>query len=192
MRLPQFVVNYVDSVVSSNLLSNISTNIVNFIIWRSLETFSLPSILLIPIFHLAMTSITERIQKILRSSINSDVCVGRENRKLILSSETENRLKLRDLLEDQHRMMYYTVTISTVPTLPEHIVRRKTSNLKWQNASTLCKTQATMRKSTVKYPTYYTITYLGDLIEDDQEVIDNDADIEHDIHCTPVRLQNHN
>ena len=43
-----------------------------------------------------------------------------------------------------------------------------------------------MRKSTVKYPTYYIITYLGDLIEDDQEVIDNDADIEHDIHCTPV------
>ena len=43
-----------------------------------------------------------------------------------------------------------------------------------------------MRKSTVKYPTYYTLTYLGDLLEDDQEVIYGEADIEHDINCTPT------
>ena len=43
-----------------------------------------------------------------------------------------------------------------------------------------------MRKSTVKYPTYYTLTYLGDLLEDDQEVIDGEADIEHVINCTPT------
>merc|ERR1719270_2910422 len=68
-----------------------------------------------------MTSITEKIQRILRSTLSSNV-VDDDNKiqdkNTILSSETQNRLKLREVLEDQHRMMYYTVTVSTVTSIP--------------------------------------------------------------------------
>ena len=74
------------------------------------------------------------------------------------------------MFEYHHRLMYYTVTISTAPTISPSIVQRKSSNLKWQNASTLCNSQAKMRKSTVHYPSYYNITYLEDFTEDDEDM----------------------
>merc|ERR1719270_929088 len=50
-----------------------------------------------------MTSITEKIQRILRSTLSSNV-VDDDNKiqdkTTILSSETQNRLKLREVLED--------------------------------------------------------------------------------------------
>merc|ERR1712045_661569 len=100
-----------------------------------------------------------------------------EDKNRVLSTETQNRLKLREVLEDQHRMMDYTVTISTLPPVRKSAVsRRKTSTLRWQYASTLTKTQATMRKSTVHCPTYYNITYLGELLEHEDEEEDEEED----------------
>merc|ERR1711994_861022 len=92
---------------------------------------------------------------------------------------SESRIKLREILSEQHRLMYYTVTVSTLS--PHHLTRlRKDSrNLKWQFASTLYKSQATMRKSTINYPSYYNIAYLGEILEDDetdQEILDHPAD----------------
>ena len=61
---------------------------------------------------LAMTSITEKIQRILRSTLSSNV-VDDDNKiqdkTPILSSETQNRLKLREVLEDQHRIALLTI-----------------------------------------------------------------------------------
>ena len=47
----------------------------------------------------------------------------------------------REILSDQHRLMYYTVTVSTLP--PHHLtrIRKDSRNLKWQMASTLYKSQ---------------------------------------------------
>merc|ERR1719471_283608 len=56
-----------------------------------------------------MSAITEKIQTILRSRI-SRAGPGSES----VEEMTENRIKLRDILSDQHRVMYYTVTISTL------------------------------------------------------------------------------
>merc|ERR1719297_801221 len=64
--------------------------------------------------------------------------------------------------------MYYTVTVPSSPQPPPSS-RRRSSVLRWQYASTLTKTQATMRKSTVHCPTYYNITYLGELLEHEDE-----------------------
>merc|ERR1711902_131591 len=109
-----------------------------------------------------------------------------EPSKSVLSTETQNRLKLREVLEDQHRMMYYTVTISTIPPVRKTAVSvRKTSTLRWQYASTLSKTQATMRKSTVHCPTYYNITYLGELLESDED--DDLTDIEQSNNCNAIK-----
>ena len=57
----------------------------------------------------------------------------------------------REVLEDQHRMMYYTVTISTIPGVKKSAVSvRKTSTLRWQYASTLSKTQVDFTKTVIK------------------------------------------
>ena len=45
-------------------------------------------------------------------------------------------------------MMYYTVTISTIPPVRKTAVSvRKTSTLRWQYASTLSKTQVDLTKN---------------------------------------------
>jgi len=179
--------------LQSFVVSYISYNFFSLFFWSTVDFISLPSYIILPFVQIAMTSITEKIQRILRSTLSSNV-VDDDNKiqdkTTILSSETQNRLKLREVLEDQHRMMYYTVTVSTVTSIPlEQVSRRKTSMLKWQYASTLSKTQATMRKSTVMCPTYYNITYLGELLETDEDddssdYLDDKFDIEIDDNCT--------
>ena len=48
-------------------------------------------------------------------------------------------------------MMYYTVTISTIPPVRKTAVSvRKTSTLRWQYASTLSKTQVDFTKTVIK------------------------------------------
>ena len=63
-----------------------------------------------------MTSITEKIQRILRSTLSSNV-VDDDNKiqdkTTILSSETQNRLKLREVLEDQHRRQAFMETVGS-------------------------------------------------------------------------------
>merc|ERR1711902_450941 len=159
--------------LQSFVVTNITSNLISYILWSSVDSFSLESVIFLPLLHLAMTTISEKLQNVWRSKEDDS-----DNFNHMISLETQNRLKLREILEAQHRMMYYTVTISTVPSvlnLPEHIARRKTSCLKWQYASTLYKTQATMRKSTVQSPTYYSITYLGELLENDEDEEINEA-----------------
>merc|ERR1719458_737266 len=123
-----------------------------------------------------MSAISEKIQRILRSRVNTETDPSSNSEEQI----SENRIKLREILSEQHRLMYYTVTVSTLS--PHHLtrVRKDSRNLKWQLASTLYKSQATMRKSTINYPSYYNITYLGEILEDDettdQEILDHPAD----------------
>merc|ERR1712051_81650 len=123
-----------------------------------------------------MSAISEKIQRILRSRVSAETDPSANSEEQI----SENRVsKLREILSEQHRLMYYTVTVSTLS--PHHLtrVRKDSRNLKWQLASTLYKSQATMRKSTINYPSYYNIAYLGEILEDDetdQEILDHPAD----------------
>merc|ERR1719412_2824949 len=89
-----------------------------------------------------MSALTEKIQSILRTRIGRVTDVPSERTEEM----SENRKKLRDILSDQHRVMYYTVTISS---LSSPSLRKDSTNLKWQYASTVYKSQATMRKSTI-------------------------------------------
>merc|ERR1719414_2949035 len=180
-------------ILQSFVVSYISSNFISIIFWFSLDYISFPApVIILPFVQIAMATITEKIQRILRSTLShnnaEEESENRENqdKSTILSSETQNRLKLQKVLEDQHRLMYYTVTVSSVTSIPvEHVTRRKTSMLQWQYASTLTKTQATMRKSTVMCPTYYNITYLGELLENDEDDdADDKFDIEIDDNCT--------
>jgi len=163
------------SLIQRFVVSSLNKNL--FSLWDSLD--SVTSGIVFPLVDLAMSTIAERLQNIWRlshadhSRQEPDV-----HTKHVFSIETQNRLKLREVLEAQHRMMYYTVTISTLsPVRSTPVSERKTSTLRWQYASTLTKTRATMRKSTVHCSTFYNITYLGELLETDEED-DAQTDIE--------------
>merc|ERR1711881_673745 len=115
-----------------------------------------------------MSAISEKIQRILRSRVQTDTCPSSSSNTETEEQMNENRIKLREILSEQHRLMYYTVTVSSLA--PHHLARprKDSTNLKWQFASRLYKSQATMRKSTINYPNYYNIAYLGEILEDDE------------------------
>merc|ERR1711997_267816 len=150
----------------SLLHSSVCTNILGLIVWGSLDSDNLNSfnVFILPILQLGMSAISEKIQRILRSRIQTETDPSSNTEEQI----SENRIKLREILSDQHRLMYYTVTVSTLPPHQLTRVRKDSRNLKWQFASTLYKSQATMRKSTINYPSYYSIAYLGEILEDDE------------------------
>merc|ERR1739844_97931 len=123
-----------------------------------------------------MSAISEKIQKILRSRVQTDPSSLPANTEGQMS---DNRIKLREILSDQHRLMYYTVTVSSPPPLLLTRLRKDSNNLKWQFAFRLYKSQATMRKSTINYPNYYNIAYLGEILEDDEtepEILEHPVD----------------
>jgi len=77
---------------------------------------------------------------------------------------------VKQLVMDQHRTMFYTVTLSTTPPLPAAIPRRHTENLKWQYATSVYKSQAVIKKSNINCPTYYSITFMGEMDEEDETI----------------------
>jgi len=177
-------------VIESLIVTNLTHNLLSFIAcWGSVNSLTVVSVIIFPILQQAMSTISEKLHNLWKSShsIGADsVQMEDEDNKPVLSPETQNRLRLRKVLEDLHRMMYYTVTISTIPPVRKSAVAgRKTSTLRWQYATTLTKTQATMRKSTVHCPTYYNITYLGELLESDED--DDLTDIEQINNCSVIK-----
>merc|ERR1711963_1177763 len=123
------------------LQSSVCTNLIGLLVCCSLDTANLSSfnVFILPILQLGMSAITEKIQRILRSRIKTET----DPLSNIEQEMNENRIKLREILSDQHRVMYYTVTISTLPpsTIQQQRVRKDSTNLKWQCASTLHKTR---------------------------------------------------
>merc|ERR1711997_949244 len=159
----------------SLLHSSVCTNLLGLIVWGSLDSDNLNSfnVFILPILQLGMSALSEKIQRILRSRLQAETESSSNSEEKI----HENRIKLREILSDQHRLMYYTVTISSLHTTTR--LRKDSRNLRWQLASTLCKSQATMRKSTINSPSYYTLAYLGEILEDDesdQEILEFPTD----------------
>merc|ERR1712038_934578 len=148
------------------LQSSVCTNLLGLIVWGSLDSENPNSfnVFILPILQLGMSAISEKIQRILRTQIQTETDRSPNTEEII----DENKIKLREILSDQHRLMYYTVTVSTLPPHQVTRVRKDSRNLKWQFASTLYKSQATMRKSPINYPSYYSIAYLGEILEDDE------------------------
>merc|ERR1711997_122579 len=81
----------------SLLHSSVCTNILGLIVWGSLDSDNLNAfnVFILPILQLGMSAISEKIQRILRSRVNTDPSC------LPASSEgqmSENRIKLRETL----------------------------------------------------------------------------------------------
>jgi len=79
---------------------------------------------------------------------------------------------LRDLVMEQHRTLFYTVTISTPPTAsptPPAAERQlliaptlKEKTLKWQCATSLSKSQSVISRTNSNSNLYYTLAFLGE------------------------------
>merc|ERR1711971_1124100 len=71
--------------------------------------------------------------------------------------------KVRKLVLDNHRTMFYTVTLS--PTTQRKVVesfKHKTPSLKWQCASSLSKCHMLLARTNTNSNKYYSFTYLDD------------------------------
>eukprot|EP00090_Calanus_glacialis_P044255 TRINITY_DN7879_c0_g1_i5.p1 TRINITY_DN7879_c0_g1~~TRINITY_DN7879_c0_g1_i5.p1 ORF type:complete len:175 (+),score=63.94 TRINITY_DN7879_c0_g1_i5:202-726(+) len=75
--------------------------------------------------------------------------------------------KMRELVMDQQRTMFYTVTMSPTQQKTQDIKRTITPSLKWQCASSLSKSHMVLNRTNLNSPEYYTLTYMGE--EDSQE-----------------------
>jgi len=74
---------------------------------------------------------------------------------------------LRDLVMEQHRTLFYTVTISTPPPSPSerHLQMApalKEKTLKWQCATSLSKSQSVISRTNSNSNLYYTLAFLGE------------------------------
>merc|ERR1711874_646889 len=109
--------------ISVYSVGSVCTNLISLAVWGSLDTASLSAfnILVLPLLQLAMSAITEKIQKILRSRIKTETDPSSNTEEQM----NENRIKLREILCEQHRVMCYTVTISTLPPTSPHVKLRK-------------------------------------------------------------------
>jgi len=82
---------------------------------------------------------------------------------------------LRDLVMEQHRTLFYTVTISTPPSSPAPLrpaspaerqllmaPALKEKTLKWQCATSLSKSQSVISRTNSNSNLYYTLAFLGE------------------------------
>ena len=83
----------VSSVFSVYSVGSVCTNLISLAVWGSLDTASLSTfnILVLPLLQLAMSAITEKIQKILRSRIKTETDPSSNTEEQM----NENRIKLR-------------------------------------------------------------------------------------------------
>ena len=83
----------VSSVFSVYSVGSVCTNLISLAVWGSLDTASLSAfnILVLPLLQLAMSAITEKIQKILRSRIKTETDPSSNTEEQM----NENRIKLR-------------------------------------------------------------------------------------------------
>ena len=77
----------------SLLQSSVCTNILGLIVWGSLDSDNLNSfnVFILPILQLGMSAISEKIQRILRSRIQTETDPSSNTEEQI----SENRIKLR-------------------------------------------------------------------------------------------------
>merc|ERR1712107_720100 len=85
--------------LQSFVVTNITSNLISYILWSSVDSFSLESVIFLPLLHLAMTTISEKIQTIWKSKSDDD-----KNFSHIISLETQNRLKLSTFICEQERV----------------------------------------------------------------------------------------
>merc|ERR1719513_221780 len=69
---------------------------------------------------------------------------------------------MRELVMDQQRTMFYTVTMTpdTTDDKTQDNKRTVTPSLKWQCASSLTKSHKVLNRTNINSPSYYTLTFM--------------------------------
>jgi len=158
----------IQSTISRLMLDSFIPSFLSYLACTTLDTSPSLSILFFPLLQLGV----EKISKPLKSLFTKKSAPS----SVIISSATPETIEqltilVKQLVMDQHRTMFYTVTLSTTPTLPTTIPKRRTENLKWQFASSVYKSQEVIKRSNMNCPTYYSITFMGETVEEEEETI---------------------
>jgi len=153
----------VQSTISRLMLDSFVPSFLSYLACATLDTSPSYSILFFPLLQLGV----EKISKPLKSLFTKKSAPS----PLVIDSTTPETMEqltmlVKQLVMDQHRTMFYTVTLSTTPTLSTSIPKRRTEKLKWQYASSVCKSQEVIKKSNMNCPTYYSITFM---MEEEEE-----------------------
>jgi len=155
------------STITKLIVDSFIPSILSYLACISMDTSPSYSILLYPLLQLGVAKLSTPLKKILSTTISM---LGL-TRPAPPTPDTVEKLTIlvKQLVMDQHRTMFYTVTLSTTPSLPTYIPRRHTENLKWQYATSVCKSQAIIKRVTTNCPTYYSITFMEEIMEEEED-----------------------
>jgi len=156
------------STVLRLMVDSFIPSFLSYIACTLMDTSPSFSILLFPLLQLGVEKVSKPLKSLFARKSTDNQLMGSTP-----TPETVEQLTVlvKQLVMDQHRTMFYTVTLSTTPPLPTSIPKRRTEHLKWQFASSVCKSQAVIKRSNTNCPTYYSITFMGEMMEEDEETI---------------------
>ena len=117
----------VQSTISRLMLDSFVPSFLSYLACATLDTSPSYSILFFPLLQLGV----EKISKPLKSLFTKKSAPS----PLVIDSTTPETMEqltmlVKQLVMDQHRTMFYTVTLSTTPTLSTSIPKRRTEKLK--------------------------------------------------------------
>ena len=158
-------------------------SMLSYLACTTMDTSPSFSILLFPFLQLGVSKISTHLKNMLTTTTT---ILGMTHPPPPPPETVEQlTILVKQLVMDQHRTMFYTVTLSTTPPLPTYIPRRHTENLKvaqvvvmgwfylfpfqWQYATSVCKSQAVIKRSNTNCPTYYSITFMGEIMDEEEE-----------------------
>jgi len=152
----------VDKAPESWITSTLLPSVLGYSIYHYINTASpLLSVVIYPLLHLYVyiPNVTAFAADRMQSALNALFSIGRGSRG---GTETGCAGLLRQLVQDQERTMFYTVTVSPLPATTK-TSNKVDPNLKWQCACALSRSQSVIKRTNSNSSRYYTITYLSDL-----------------------------
>ena len=117
------------STISRLMVDSAIPSLLSYLACTTMETSPSFSILLFPLLQLWVGKLAKPLKKLFNKKHSTTSITGLTSSP---SPETMEQLTImvKQLVMDQHRTMFYTVTLSTTPPLPKTIPRRHTENLK--------------------------------------------------------------
>jgi len=141
------------------ITSTLLPSVLSYSIYHYINTATpLFSVVIYPLLQVSIPSVAAFAADRMQSALNALFSLGSRGG----STETGCAGLLRQLVQDQERTMFYTVTVNPLPATTK-ASNKVDPNLKWQCACALSRSQSVIKRTNSNSSQYYTITYLSDL-----------------------------
>jgi len=143
------------------ITSTLLPSVLSYSIYHYIKTATpLFSVVIYPLLQVSIPTVAAFAADRMQSALNALFSIGSGSRGG--STETGCAGLLRQLVQDQERTMFYTVTVNPLPATTK-ASNKVDPNLKWQCACALSRSQSVIKRTNSNSSQYYTITYLSDL-----------------------------